>query len=540
MYILDTAANRWNSFPSHVYREGHSTLYIGNHNVLVYGGCTNDVTERSEEFHGVEMLIYNTKNHTWSPAPQFGTIPKSRSRHAVCLSTDKSVMFLSGGLKPGKMDPYDDVYCYDISHGEWSPAVCGFVGRFDHEIVHQGDKIWAFGGLNKEMGHTSELTWYDLVTDTTGITRINQLQHTLQKEDTDHMFLQTGDPDYVLDVVVPSWSLERVEPWVGLYDLKNLRYTVVIAPNFKSLLNHSWRVNFVTLEKLFLVGYPLTPTTMDAAYDYELSHMLSFNMTDFCPLINTRNVTTSSSMSSDFARLLEDDRFTDFEIFALASETKSRLLLDTAFSDAPRSPPIKVHKLILCTRWPHFAMMENSGMIESQTGSLFIPEPLSWVKALMEYLYTNDIATKTVDNMTGLLVLSNLYHLKELRDCCISWILSYGFRLKTVLTIWKHSMMAQEEMLAHNASMVIFENWGKIVQTDEFKQMDKEDILLLCGHASRDSSIVVQNTDHSDQRLERRDVTVHRDDGSYQVRIGYNNVRRLTLDEGILSPLSEY
>jgi hypothetical protein len=510
---LDTVNDKWDLFRSHVYREGHSALFIGNNDVIVYGGCTSDITESSEQLHGEDLVVYNTISRAWRRELHLGSVPKSRSRHAACLSEDETMMFVSGGLKLGKLEPYDDLYCYSFENRTWSGPK-KFVGRFDHSIIHQGDKIWAFGGLNKEMGHTSELTWYDLVTGTIGTTKLD----TIQRDETDHIFLSTGNPNLVLDVVVPSWSLNNVEPRVGMYDLKSMRYSLLIESNFRHLLSHRWRMSFVCNEKLYLVGYPLKDGTMDATYDYELSHILSIDMGDIC---HQKDV-LMDTICSDFAKLLFQDMFSDFKIYALNCDERPSVDISHEEIAVMKSKPIPAHKLILYARWPHFQMIENSGMLETQTGTLFITEPISWVRALIEYLYTNEVAVKTLDNMTGLLVLANIYRLSALRTKCLSWLSTCESKTSTVLTVWSRARMAQEEVLEHNAVSFCFQNWGKIVNTDEFKELPKEDIVSLCQQVAEHGLIVNRVED------ENRDVSVHssRDANSYEVRIEYRSPRR--------------
>ncbi|ERS99949.1 hypothetical protein HMPREF1624_03318 [Sporothrix schenckii ATCC 58251] len=59
--------------------------------------------------------------------------------------------------------------------------------------------------------------------------------------------------------------------------------------------------------------------------------------------------------------------------------------------DAPTSPPIHVHRLILQARWPHFARLWSSQMAEFHTKKMHIPEPYSVVRAFLFYLYTDRI-----------------------------------------------------------------------------------------------------------------------------------------------------
>lgn len=481
-----------------VYREGHSALYVGNHEVIVYGGCASDMF-RDEQYHDCELMIYNTLEHTWAPGMQLEDrnlpLMNARSRHAVCLSNDRKGMFVSGGVPNSTLEPYDELYHYAIASGKWTGPY-KFVRRFDHRIAHQGDKIWAFGGMNNDMAHTLELTWFDLVSGTTGITKLQGPR----SDDMNHEFLQTGNPDLVLDVVVPTWTYAGVQPSVGLFDLRNMRYNLVIAPNFKPLLGYMWRVNFIVGDQLYLMGYPLSSRTMDITRDYELSRMLSVDFSALCPKEEDRG-----GLSIDFAKLLNEDKLSDFTVYAVNSA--ERPSLDTPFEQMPRSEPIPVHKLILYARWPYFRMIENSGMAESKSGTLFIPEPVAWVRALVEYLYTNEVSDLTVDNTTGLLILSNVYRLPELRERCLSWIQSCALTAEIAVTLWRRSKTAQEPVLEHNAATYCLQNWGKCVQAEHFMDLSKDELIALCQQAPVTSAVTLLNKDvHRTKNMARNRV----------------------------------
>src|SRR5690606_27810660 len=98
--------------------------------------------------------------------------------------------------------------------------------------------------------------------------------------------------------------------------------------------------------------------------------------------------------------------------------------------DAPTSPPIYVHRLILQARWPHFARLWASQMAEFHTKKMHIPEPYTVVKAFLYYLYTDRIDPTDEDaeentmsdlsDVAGLLVMSNIYNIPHLRLLCVN------------------------------------------------------------------------------------------------------------------------
>ena len=142
------------------------------------------------------------------------------------------------------------------------------------------------------------------------------------------------------------------------------------------------------------------------------------------------------SMSDDFLNFLVNEEFTDFEIVTFRDETimeeynnfpdkyidviDKSMTSQAIFDDVLRS--IKVHKSILLARWKHFRRLIDSGMNEAISNKMFIPEPYSWVRGLVFYLYTDKIDLRefefplgTLVDCSGVFLLSNLYEIPQLR-----------------------------------------------------------------------------------------------------------------------------
>lgn len=497
VYILDIKSNEWRVPPSgQVYREGHSALYIGDDTILIYGGVPEDAYNR--HYNHSQLLKYKVKENVWESIEAQGpAIPETRSRHAACLSEDKTKMFVSGGLYKDEMnDPYDDLRVFDLKTGVWEGSR-KFIRRFDHFITHYDGKIWALGGLTKDMAHVTEISWFDLQTNITGSIKI----HHLPKIDGDHIFVRNGSQSsssFLLDVVIPLYSAHTpLEPCIGLYDLNNLRWHAALSGAFQPLLGHKWKHTFIHESNLYLLGYPVVDGSDDAPFDFNLNTIISLDLADLGIMEreNRKRKHSDDSMSSEFGSLLANEEFTDFEIIGIEGNERPSLnskfiernevQLDAPFQETHndtfvKSNPLKVHTTILLARWPHFKRIITSGMQETKTNTLFIPEPIEWLKALMEYLYTNDLSKGTLELYSGLLILSNLYEVPKLRKFCLNQIYLKGFTAQGAIKIWSRARLINEEVLAHNAANYCSKNWKIVIRTRAFEELAKEEIIDFC------------------------------------------------------------
>lgn len=146
-------------------------------------------------------------------------------------------------------------------------------------------------------------------------------------------------------------------------------------------------------------------------------------------------------------------------------------------------PPIKVHKLILLSRWPHFGTMYNAQMREFHRGSLYLPDTYTVVRAFMYYLYTDSIATSSycpnLSTVAGLLVMANLYDMKRLRTLALSRLF-VELDVESAAVVWEKAGVAGEEGLRKKAARFALTFWGRIVRTMGFRRLSRRSVLELC------------------------------------------------------------
>lgn len=156
------------------------------------------------------------------------------------------------------------------------------------------------------------------------------------------------------------------------------------------------------------------------------------------------------------------------------------------------SAPIRTHSLILYARWPHFRRIMQSGMSEAHSRRIYIPEPVSWVKKLVEYMYSDSVSTYTVDDVSGLLILANLYELPRLRRLCLEHISRSAVTHENAVTVYWRAYLATETDLQKTAAAYCLQHWSQIVRTEKFETLPKDIMVMLCQEASSPSIPIPQ------------------------------------------------
>ena len=222
----------------------------------------------------------------------------------------------------------------------------------------------------------------------------------------------------------------------------------------------------------------------------------------------------SKGLGADLAKLFnqppETGSGTDFVITALAGDWEeydmgaglARNGEDSVQNwlapDAPTSPLIHVHKLILQARWPHFARLYSSQMAEFHTKRMHIPEPYSVVKAFLYFLYTDSIhgtsdseggATTDLSDVAGLLVMSNIYGIPHLRLLCVNR-LSKELDVDHACIIWYCAAQAGEEWLHKRAASFCLTHWGRIVRTEGFLSLPRSALVELSQEIDMEGRVV--------------------------------------------------
>ncbi|KAL1841963.1 hypothetical protein VTJ49DRAFT_6286 [Mycothermus thermophilus] len=326
----------------------------------------------------------------------------------------------------------------------------------------------------------------------------------------------------LLDFVTPAPTITSKECSLSALDLGTLRWQKLAEG--REIFKPGYRWHYCTMNedgtKAWLLGCPIEGGVDVGANGMEeyLSDIMEIDLRRYGflgnnagseaqtslvrpSLLRTRAIEPpSKGLGADLARLFdqppETGSGTDFIVTALSrdfdeDEVMGSALLHAGESpdetaqtwlapDAPTSPPIHVHRLILQARWPHFARLWASQMAEFHTKKMHIPEPYTVVRAFLYYLYTDRIdpidpgdddhrsgtgpATANLSDVAGLLVMSNIYNIPHLRLLCVNR-LGKELDVDHACIIWYCAGLAGEEWLRKRAATFCMTHWGRVVRT---------------------------------------------------------------------------
>ncbi|KAI1852086.1 hypothetical protein JX265_005924 [Neoarthrinium moseri] len=334
----------------------------------------------------------------------------------------------------------------------------------------------------------------------------------------------------LLDFVTPGGTITSKECSLSALDLGSLRWQKLAEG--REIFKTGYRWHYCTMNedgtKAWLLGCPqdniggdLGPT----GFEEYLSEIMEIDLRRYGFLGNNVPETRaelsrpsahrvseqpSKGLGLDLAKLFnqppESGSGTDFVITALAGDYEEDDMMSSSHvrageadnqnwlaPDAPTSPPIHVHKLILQARWPHFARLYNAQMAEFHTKKMHIPEPYSVVKAFLYYLYTDSIhaddGVTDLADVAGLLVMSNIYNIPHLRLLCVNR-LSKELDVVHACIIWYCAGLANEEWLRKRAATYCLMNWGRIVRTPGFLKLPRNALVELSQEIDTEGRVI--------------------------------------------------
>ncbi|KAI5965814.1 uncharacterized protein KGF55_001177 [Candida pseudojiufengensis] len=552
VYLLNIETMEWEIDRKNgvegLYREGHSAVYVNNGNVLIFGGLPFDdeVFDNNQHNHNSNstsfnkdslMMIYNVFDKKWIGPPPFAlnNAPKSRSRHACCLSEDNSKLFISGGIV--KTNPVSDLYCYDLTTGSWYGPF-SFVPRFDHTIVYNNDRIYSFGGLDKDMNHVKTISYFSFKDNSIAeISISNLITNNLNYLHYDLFVLHyKKEQGLVLFVNLPTWNSNsgvdimsmnlktfEVEVLYSQLDLQNFindDTNGVINLMDKNTIKYTWNCAFISDDGVLFVlgnrkrqfsqlfGNVITnngsiesesdrfiidqePSEEDDELmdsSSKLSNIIRIDLKG----VAKRNPT--HSLSQDLETLFNSKFETDFEIITLKDEESKFKFDNSELNHETKS--IKVHKSVLIARWPHFKRMIFSGMNEERESKVMIPETYSKTEALIYYLYTGKLRIQDhqfkISDLSGLLVIANLYQLQDFKYLLLSELYPQFDKFQRnfnnnkdnditeLLQLWKDLTLSNESLFNTKVLNLIKSKWNQIIKSKTFLNLDKVDIIKLC------------------------------------------------------------
>ncbi|EGS19191.1 uncharacterized protein CTHT_0058160 [Thermochaetoides thermophila DSM 1495] len=340
----------------------------------------------------------------------------------------------------------------------------------------------------------------------------------------------------LLDFVTPAATISSKDCSLSALDLTTFRWQKLAEG--REIFKSGYRWHYCTLNedgtKAWLLGCPTEPAAADGINNLEefLSDIMEVDLRRYGflgnamsseqrtdparPALRSRNADVASKgLGADLARLFnkppESGSGTDFIVTALPPNYDEDEIMGSALvhsgedgsenwlaSDAPTSPPIHVHRLILQARWPHFARLWSSQMAEYHTKKMHIPEPYTVVKAFLYYLYTDRIdpvdddhenTATDLSDVAGLLVMSNMYNIPHLRLLCVNR-LSRELDVEHACIIWYCAGLANEDWLRRRAANFCMTHWGRVVRTVGFQRLPRQALVELSQEVDTEGRVV--------------------------------------------------
>lgn len=332
----------------------------------------------------------------------------------------------------------------------------------------------------------------------------------------------------LLDFVTPAPTITSKDCFLSALDLGSLRWQKLAEG--REIFKTGYRWHYCTMNedgtKAWLLGCPqemIGDMGLTGLEEY-LSDIMEIDLRRYGflgtnaaeprtelsrPSSHRVSEQPSKGLGQDLAKLFnqspESGSGTDFVITALAGEYEDDDMMSSSHirageseqnwlaADAPTSPPIHVHKLILQARWPHFARLYNAQMAEFHTKKMHIPEPYSVVKSFLRYLYTDSIhandGVTDLSDVAGLLVMSNIYNIPHLRLLCVNR-LSKELDVVHACIIWYCAGLADEEWLRKRAATFCLTNWGRIVRTPGFLKLPRTALVELSQEIDTEGRVI--------------------------------------------------
>ncbi|KAF9185889.1 hypothetical protein BGZ51_002350 [Haplosporangium sp. Z 767] len=498
LYRLDVESMQWEKL---VYTKGeppskrndHSASLWGDDRIVIFGGSD----ERNQFCNDVHVLHVRTL--TWETPEVGGVIPTGRVKHAATIVDNK--LYVSGGCLDQEGVVTLDLLCLDLLTWEWEEPM-DFVPQYTHLLFEYRGKLFAYGGYNEEMDRTGVIAYMDLETNqVTKISVSNEIAPNIAAQ----QFSQVCGHHLV--VVISQglrYELQKFTGGIWTLDLDCFQWTK--HDDWKILgENHTW--HYFSMERdgeqFYLIG------DVNDSDEY-FKQVLTIDLREYGSFQEQ-----PMTIGNDLGRLLQDQlELADFRIICTGTDAQANaavqgvgpfsgyyppsdssgdhdMMIDShpfiqnqrirsqrhtpasSRASSPQQEPILCHKLILMARWPHFASMVQSGMLEAQISTLTLPEPYETVRNFIDYLYTDSIEGLSTDMIADLLVMGNMYVMNRLVQRCSS-ALHQQIDIETVSRIYHRAGLSGQVGLRQRALKFMFKNYGPVSKTIGFRSLPKE------------------------------------------------------------------
>ncbi|KAI9326930.1 hypothetical protein DFJ73DRAFT_632322, partial [Zopfochytrium polystomum] len=421
----------------------HTATLWGQDRLIIFGG-----RDANDEFLN-DLFILNLTSLEWSEPETFGPAPSGRGKHSSVIYQDR--LYIYGEFNSQDNQVAGELNILDLRLMQWNPEPIPVAPRHSHFCTAHKNRLYIYGGMTPSMDPATNLLIVDLsdyvqtsVSVAGGDTPPTLGQH----------FAQLCGERLVVGgaVVVPGRGPGEGSMPVGIWSLSldGLRWRRHDDGRYLGSAA-SWHYFAMGRDQsrmlLFGDGNGLNDGDEDAG-------VVSFN-----------------------GEFVNDSEMLDYDGFVAnrASLGRQRHGTDlTILSRETSAPPLRVHRLVLLTRWPHFAAIERSGMAETSTRpsshqTIFLDEPHRTVRGFIRYLYTDTVdQLRSLAVVADLLVLADLYCMDRLRRLC-SARLHRDLSVRSAIRTYVAAHRAGERGLKARALRFCLDRFGAVARTAGFR-----------------------------------------------------------------------
>ncbi|KAJ3300167.1 hypothetical protein HK104_003777 [Borealophlyctis nickersoniae] len=432
-------------------RSGHTTTLWKDNLLVIFGG-----TDMNDKFLN-DVHILNLQTLMWEQPEMQGTLPAARAKHSAVIHRDK--LYIVGGCEKREGDVLNSLNILDLTTMTWAPPVA-FIARYSHFSCVYRDRLYVYGGLNSTMDRTSDIAFVDLED-----LQVSQLVVTSDESPTalGQHFSQLCGNRLVVVVACLKQDVDTIPTGIWSLELDSLRWRR--HDDGQHLNTVSWHYYAMNPDDRHFL---LLGADENGEDDSHLSVVLSIDLEAYGIVC-----VPPPSMGLEFGPLLERGDLSDFTIVS---------------SKEPDAPPIKVHRLVLCARWPHFRNMSASGMSEATSGTLRLDDSYESIKEFVRFLYTDSVEGVGMDELADLLVMSNRYCLDRLYKLCCDG-LHQGLGVENVARVFARACVAQEMGLKARAFAMILERFGAVVGTKGFRDLNGEQLVEIWNQVPAEAKL---------------------------------------------------
>jgi len=540
VYIFDITTAVWSQPVLSGYppcgRSRHAVV-LHDDKLFVLGGIHHvaqaDFDPDDTEFNPQEVLddicYLDLKSMTWSRSWRW----VARFDHQAWVRDGK--LWIFGGM--GKeMDRSGELISLDLSHPVFARTDAKQVGYATRQARVTTDATSGQGRVlrsHRSYGPNSPRPVYaqrrntpppkqHIVPATSSSVRFFRSEHIPSEAHGTHFHHICGDT--LLDFVTYAASVRVAETGLSALDLRDMTWRKIAAgTDIFGGANCRWHYLAISQNSTlaYLLGSPIENDEIGDGEEY-LSDVIPIDLTQFGVHLEQEPGTSPAGgmLGWDLAKVFDmEDSGWDFTIRAMKDEAAEgdewdidgmwgRNVINTPDGpghhmaeqreddDLPpenvMGPPIRVHKLILLTRWRHFRSLYNSRMREFHRGRLYLPEPYTVVRAFLYYLYTDSIAKSPYCSdicvVAGLLVIANLYDIGRLRSLCLNRLYN-ELDVESAAVVWERAGVAGEDALRRKAAAFVLTSWGRVVRTRGFRRLSRRSLMELCEEVDEEGRV---------------------------------------------------